>query len=110
MSVENSQDLETEIFLFLKDFSGRKSIELDHLLSRDVGIYGGDGVQILYELENRFNIDLKPLIDSNTVQSSPSWFDRLIGRKHGPTVTDLTVRQLIDYISIEWAKRDYSKK
>jgi hypothetical protein len=104
MPVDGASSLETEIVLFLKGFSGKKVIELNHFLSRDVGIYGGDGVQILYELEDKFGVNLQPLIDANTVFQSPNWFDRLRGRKHGPPIADLTVKQLIDYIVSERTK------
>lgn len=99
MSVENTANLEREIVSYLQDFSGMKSIDLDQMLSRDIGICGADGVQILYELEDRFGVELTPLVEANTVLLPPTWLDRLQGRKHGPAVADLTVRQLIDYIA-----------
>lgn len=98
MSIENARNLEEEIVLVLKKYSSRGTIAHDQLIGRDVGIYGGDGVQILYELEDRFKVDLKPLIDSVTVFRPPNWLDRLRGRKEGPAHADLTVGQLIEYI------------
>lgn len=99
MPLKSGEALEEKIMSFLKGFSGRPVVELDQFIGRDIGIHGGDGVQILYELEEKFGVDLNPLIDSVTVYSPPSWFDRLCGRAHGPPAADVTVRQLVEYIS-----------
>ena len=104
MPVENEPTLAKEIISILKDYSGRKAIELDQMIGRDVGINGSDGVLILYELEERFGVDLNPLVEAHTSFLPPTWFDRLRGRKHGPPNADLTVRQLIDFIEARTAE------
>jgi hypothetical protein len=98
MPVENDPTLAQEVISILKDYSGRKSIELDQMIVRDVGINGSDGVLILYDLEERFGVDLNPLVEAHTTFLPPNWFDRLRGREHGPRRADLTVRQLIEFI------------
>lgn len=99
MSVGKVQNLEEEIISCLKDFSGRRTIHLDDWISRDIGIYGGDGVEILYELEDRFKVDLNALIDAATTYPPPTWWDRLCGRKHGWPRADVTVRAMTEYIA-----------
>lgn len=99
MQIDSSKSLEEQIISILKGFSGQPEIKPDQWISRDIGIYGGDGVEILYELEEKFNVDLNPLIDANTTFLPPTWFDRLRGKKNGPRVADVTVRQLVDYIA-----------
>lgn len=98
MSIEIEQDLRNDIIHFLQCFTGLKSISLDAFLSKDLGVTGGDGVQILYELEDRFSVDLHPLVDSVTVRRPLTFVDRLLRRKEGKATADLTVKQLIEYI------------
>ncbi len=105
MPVEDAKSLEEEIISILKRYSGRRTVELDQMIARDVGIYGGDGVEIANELEEIYKIDLDPLIQAHTTFLPPNWFDRLRGRKHGPPNADLTVRELIDYIAKEIERR-----
>jgi len=99
MSIATREHLQEEIVSILKRYSGTKSIGLDEMIGREVGLNGMDGVEILYELEERFNVDLNPLIEAHTMYSPPSWFGRLLGREHGRPYADLTVRELIDYIA-----------
>lgn len=101
MPIANEQDLEEQVISILKNISGAKTITVDQMIGRDVGIYGGDGVEAVEELEEKFGIDLDPLIQAHTQFLPPRWFDRLRGRKHGPPNADLTVRELIDYIAKE---------
>ena len=98
MSMTGRCELEEAIVSVLKDFSGRSVIDVDEMIGRDLGIRGGDGVQILYELEERFKIDLEPLIQSSTTYLPPSWLDRLRGRKHVLPTADVSVRELVCYI------------
>lgn len=99
MPVTNVQRLEDQILETLRAYSGSKSVSLDQLIGRDLGIVGLDGVLILDELEEKFAVDLNPLIEAHTSFLQPSWLDRLRGRKHGRPNADLTVGELIDYIT-----------
>jgi len=101
MPMTNAQGLEGQVLTVLQVYSGSKNISLDQMIGRDLGIVGLDGVLILDELEEKFGIDLDPLIQTHTTFLPPDWFDRLRGRKHGPPNADLTVRELIDHIAKE---------
>ena len=98
MPIENTRALYDRVILVLKSYSGKREIELDQMLYRDIGIYGGDGVEIADDLEDAFNVDLEPLIKQHTRVLPAGWLRRLLG-KPGPSYTDMTVRELIDYIA-----------
>jgi hypothetical protein len=101
--MESEGSLEEQVIAVLKRFSGRREIGIDQMIGRDVGIYGGDGVEILYELEELFGVDLAPLMREEAYYLPPRWIDRFLGREQGPPNVDLTVRRLIDFIG---ANRD----
>ena len=101
--MESEGSLEEQVIAVLKRFSGRREIGIDQMIGRDVGIYGGDGVEILSELEELFGVDLAPLMREETYYLPPRWIDRFLGREQGPPNVDLTVRRLIDFIG---ANRD----
>ena len=101
MPVASAQELEGQVISILKDISGAKAVTPDQMIGRDVGIYGLDGIEAAEQLEEKFGIDLDPLIQAHTQFLPPRWFDRLRGRKHGPPIADMTVRELIDYIASE---------
>jgi hypothetical protein len=98
MPVVKAQNLELEIVSILKNISGRSTIDLSDWISRDIGIYGGDGIQLLYELEEKFGVDLNPLIEAHTVYPPPGWWGRLLRKKHAGAHTDMTVKELVEYI------------
>lgn len=108
MPIDLEQDFEHETIAILRHYSGRRTIELDQMLGRDIGIYGSDGVQIADEIEETFEVDLDPLIEAHKIFRPPTWWDRLMGRKHGPPSSDMTVRTLVDYIASECRRRSTS--
>jgi hypothetical protein len=101
MQLASRESLEEQVISILRGISGARTIDLDQMISRDVGIYGLDGVMAVEALEEQFGIDLDPLINAHTNFLPPRWFDRLRGRTHGPPNADLTVRELVDYIASE---------
>ena len=98
MSVGDPKKATEEIISVICGFSGRRTVFLDQLIGRDLGIYGLDGVEILYELEERFGVDLDPLVKAHMTYLPPTWWDRLRGRSQGPPVADMTVGELVEYI------------
>lgn len=98
MPVNDQMAVEADIIALLKDVSGRKSVHSDQMIGRDIGIYGSDGILILELVEEKFDLDLSPLVDTYTKYLSPTWWDRLRGRAHGPAVADLMVRDLVQYV------------
>lgn len=104
MSINKGAESTGEIISFLRRFSGRKDIDFDDMIGRDLGITGGDGVQILYELEERFGVDLDPLIQAHTDFLPRRWFDKFLGRSHGPKNADMKVRDLTEYIVFHTSK------
>ena len=49
--MEREGTIEEQVIAALKRVSGRREISLSQLIGRDVGIYGGDGVELVNELE-----------------------------------------------------------
>ena len=96
--MDREGNIEERVIALLKHFSGRKQINRDQWIGRDVGIYGGDGVELLDELEEMFGVDLDPLMLEETHYPPPRWIDRLLGRSHGPPNIDVTVGRLTDFI------------
>lgn len=102
--MERDGSLEEQVIAVLKRFSGRREIDLDQLIGRDIGISGGDGVEILYELEELFGVDLDPLMQAEMHYLPRRWIDRVLGREHGPPDVDLTARRLIEFIDANRAE------
>jgi hypothetical protein len=98
MSVDPNESIEEDIISILERYSGRTITNVNSMIGSDIGIYGGDGVQVVDELEERFGISLEALLESATVYLPLTWWDRLRGRKMGAPNADLTVRQLAEYI------------
>lgn len=92
-------NVESRIITLLRQFSGKDEVHLNHMVNKDLGIDGWDGIDIIEIIEETFRLDLRPLIDSVTTFLPPTWWDKLLGRKHGAPVADITVRDLIDYVS-----------
>lgn len=90
--------LEDKLVSILKQFSGWRQIDLDALIGRDIGIYGGDSIDLLYKLEDEFKVDLNPLVDKYAIPLKPTWIDKIVGRKSGSFVSDVSARELIDYV------------
>lgn len=103
--MEHEDGLAEQVIAVLNRFSGRREIGLDQMIGREVGINGGDGVELLYELEEMFAVDLDPLMQAEMHYLPPRWIDRMLGRVHGPPNVDLTVRRLIEYIGANRASR-----
>lgn len=91
-------NIEKKIISIIRDVSGRNDIRPWQMISKDIGVHGWDGVILAEEVEKVFKIDLEPFIQSHTKFSKPGWFDRLLGRNHGPPNADATVDELTDYV------------
>lgn len=101
MSISDWSALENEVISILSRYSAKRSIQMDQMIGRDLGINGLDGVEIVEELQDGFAIDLSPLIKSHESFRPPRWIDKLQGKKVGPAETDFTVRELIEFIGRE---------
>lgn len=91
-------EVEEKSLELLRKYSGKKQVLLDHMVNGDLGIDGWDSIDLLQDLEEAFNLDLDPLVKSVTSYLPPRLWDRILGRKHGPRVADLKVRELIAYV------------
>lgn len=98
MPVDDLAEIEAGIFRFLKDVSGKKVVHSEQMIGRDIGIRGADGIIIVELVEEKFDLDLSPLVDAHTRHLPPTWWGRLWGREHGPAVADCRVRDLVDYV------------
>jgi hypothetical protein len=99
MSMKDLGDVKGEVLAILQRYSKKQSIKEEEFVGRDVGIRGDYSIDLLYELEDRFGIDLDPLIQEHSSFLPPTWFDRLRGKENGPSDSDVTVKQLTDYIA-----------
>lgn len=68
------------------------------MIAKDLGIVGDAGVDILYDLEEAFAVDLTLLVEEHAKPMSPRFIDRLLGRVEGPMNADVTVAELLAYI------------
>lgn len=93
------EDIEVATLPILRRYSGKKAVYLDQMVTKDLGIEGWDSIAVLEELEEKFEVDLRPLVDSVTTYLPPTWWDKLWGRKRGAPIADISVRELIDYIA-----------
>lgn len=99
MSLEEYSSVEETVLSILRSFVGtRVAIDRQKLIGRELGISGGDSVELLDELEEKFGVDLNPLVEKATLHLEPSWFDRIRGREQGPAVADVTVGDLVQFI------------
>lgn len=97
MSIDFS-DVEVRIISVARRYYGRKDINIDQMMNKDLGIEGWDGIDIIQEIEEEFDLDLDPLMKSVTWYLPPTWWDKLLGRTRGARVTDLKLRELIAYV------------
>jgi hypothetical protein len=91
-------EVEDKVIDLLRKCSGKKQILLEHRVNGDLGIAGWDSIYILEELEESFDLDLDPLIQSVTSYLPRTWWDRILRKAHGPRVADLKVQELIAYV------------
>jgi hypothetical protein len=95
----NSRNVEDRVKRMVERYRGRGGpLRLADSLGRDLGITDEDSIEFMEEIEEIFNIDLNPLVDSNTIYVKGNWIDRLMGRKLIP-MAEISLGQLIDYIN-----------
>jgi hypothetical protein len=90
-------EIRNTVFQLLFEYSGKRSITEDSMISADLHIRGGDAVQALDELEDRFNVDLRPLIERDPMERT-GLLHRLFGVPPRRSGVDVSVRELIDYL------------
>lgn len=96
----NRDVVESHIISLIKEVSGRKVIHSDHLIGKDVGVYGWDGILLAEKIEEIFDLNLQAFIKSRTVQGPATWWDRIRGRTHGTAHADMRIKDLIDYVAV----------
>jgi hypothetical protein len=67
------------------------------LIGQEIGLNGGDSVQFLDELEDRFGVSLEPLVQGKIIRDPPSSIRRLL-ELPGRQISDFTVAELVDYL------------
>jgi hypothetical protein len=92
-------EAENKIIDLLQRYSGRKDIRADQMVNHDLGIGDWEGIDILQDIEEAFDMDLDPLMQSVTLYLPLTWWDRLLRRTRGARVTDLKVQDLISYVA-----------
>lgn len=91
-------DVERKIISLLQRYYHSGKVELNHFLHKDLRIDGWDGIDVTEDIEEMFEVDLRPLVASVTTYLPPNWWDRLLGRDHGPAIADISVGKLVDYV------------
>jgi hypothetical protein len=91
-------EVEEKVVDLLRKYSGKKQVFLEQMINRDLGVEGWESIDLLQDLEESFNLDLDPLMQSVSSYLPPRWWDRILGRTHGPRVADLKVQELIAYV------------
>lgn len=99
MPIDDHATVETRIVSLIRDVSGRKTINTEQMISKDVGVYGWDGILLAERIEEIFDLDLEPLVEINTTFLPPTWWDRLRGRTHGARYTDMKIKDLVEYVA-----------
>lgn len=95
----SNEAIKKQIMETLLQYRGKVcNVELDSFVGQDLGISGEDSVELLEEVRERYGVDLLPLVKDMTVLMPPNFVDRLLGRKHGAPMADMTVAQVIDYV------------
>jgi hypothetical protein len=100
MPISDKAAIETDIVSIIQNISGRKDVQLDHFIHKDVGIYGSDGIIVLEEIEERFDLDLSEFVAENSTFLPRTWWDRVLRRPHGARYTDVRVKDLVDYVAV----------
>lgn len=95
---DSNEEARERVIATLRKYSGKRDVSNDAFIGRDLGITGGDSVEFLDEIEEKFGIDLAPLIDARKRLRPADWLDRLLGRKHGGETVDLTVSEVVDHV------------
>ena len=92
-----TDDIENEILAVIRKYALSKSVSLDVMLGRELGIRGGDSVEFLDELEGRFNVDLRPLVERGPLEQN-TLMHRFFGIEPRCSGVDFTGRELVEFI------------
>ena len=99
MQKVTKEDVERQVLDIAKSFRGKNSVILpSDYLGADAGIVGGDSVEFLDEVEARFGVDLKPLVERGPPPRRQPWWTWISGTPITKTGVDVTVNELVDYI------------
>ena len=91
-------DLLTRILTIVHNYAGSQLVNPDAYLASDLGIFGGDAVELLDELEERFGVDLHPLIERGPYERNSFWH-RLFMITPRQAGVDVTSREIAEFIS-----------
>lgn len=109
MSVEDTLSIEERVLVVLRSFVGPgASLDLTRLIGSELGISGGDSIELLDELEAKFQVDLDPLIQQTSFPLKLTLFERLLGKKEGRQVAEFSIGDLIQYIEKATIERQAS--
>lgn len=95
-----NNDLFEGVLQIISSYTGKppETIDVDAKIGADIGLNGGDSVQFLDEIEERFGADLSPLIEKHK-KPNKRGFLRMLFRMEPDYSSDFTVRQLVKFIS-----------
>lgn len=99
----SDQQIDTDVLEIVAKYSLIPDFSTDALLGRDLGIRGGDAVELLDELESHFGVDLRPLVE-NGPKERDTFVHRLFGIESRRSGIDVSTRQVIDFIGSELRK------
>jgi len=91
--VTSRDEIAASVIAIATRISGlRTPIEEDHYVDRDLAIGGWDCVDLLNQIEDRWDVDLRPWMES-IAEYRRGWFrKRLVTR-------DATIREIVDQVA-----------
>lgn len=86
-----------DILEIVRKYAGNDDFDADSFVGSDLGILGSDFVELLYGLEDRFDVDLRPLVERGPLERT-TIFHRLMGIPSRRSGVDVTVREIASFI------------
>ena len=82
----------------VRKYCGGLSVRRADYICGDLGIAGGDVVELLEELESTFGVDLRPLVERGPVERNSFWH-RLCGVEPRQSGVDVRVEEIASFIT-----------
>ncbi len=92
-----SGQIDQQVYEIVAKYVASDQFDPDALLCRDLSICGGDSVEFLDELEDRFQVDLRPLVERGPLERN-SRLHRLFGVTPRRSGVDVSTNEVIDFI------------
>ena len=88
-----------EVIDIIGKYAPGQEIAEDAFIARDLRILGGDGAELLDELEARFGVDLRPLIERGPLEQN-SILHKIFGAEPRKSGVDVSVAEIISFVTL----------